>query len=186
MEEILNSLSTYGYIILFLYSIGGGFVALAAAGVMAYAGKMDLELSILIALAANFTGDSILFYMGRYNKKEVHNYLKKHRRKLAFSHLLIKRHGSKVILFQKFVYGIKTLIPIAIGLTKYDLKRFTVYNLGSSIIWAVVVGYAGFYGGDAVMRIAGYSSGHPYLPPLIMVIVLGLIWFYLSRVTRKA
>lgn len=185
MEDILNSLSTYGYIILFLYSIGGGFVALAAAGVMAYAGKMDLELSILIAMIANFLGDSILFYLGRYNKKEVHGYLRKHRRKLAFSHLLIKKHGSKMILVQKFVYGIKTLIPIAIGLTKYDLKRFTFYNFGSSVIWSIVVGYIGFFGGDLVMRVAGYSSEHPYLPPVIMLALLGGTWFYLSRVTRK-
>ncbi|RUM61277.1 MAG: DedA family protein, partial [Sulfurimonas sp.] len=28
MEEMLSNLSTYGYIILFLYSFGGGFIAL--------------------------------------------------------------------------------------------------------------------------------------------------------------
>jgi len=185
VEDILNSLSTYGYIILFLYSLGGGFVAIAAAGVLSYAGKMDLELSILIAAVANFFGDMVLFYMGRYNKKDIYGYMRKHRRKLAFSHILIKRHGSKVILFQKFVYGIKTLIPIAIGLTKYDMTKFTIYNLGSSALWSVAVGSAGFFGGEVVIRAVDYTAENPYVLPLFMLTLIGGIWFYLGRVTKK-
>ena len=48
MEGIIDSLSTYGYIILFLYSLGGGMVAIIAAGILSYAGKMDLNTSIVI------------------------------------------------------------------------------------------------------------------------------------------
>ena len=33
MSEMLTTLSTYGYIILFLYTLGGGMVAIIAAGV---------------------------------------------------------------------------------------------------------------------------------------------------------
>jgi len=185
LEDILSSLATYGYIVVFLYSLGGGFVALAAAGVLAYAGKMDLTTAIVVATLANFIGDTILFYLGRYNKHDIYGYLKKHRRKLAFSHILIKRHGSKVIVFQKFVYGIKTLVPLAIGVTKYPFGKFTVYNAGSSILWGVSVGSAGYFGGEMVMRLVGYSSEHPYLPPMIILTLIGTLWWYMNHVTRK-
>ena len=131
---MLNNLSTYGYIVLFLYSLGGGFVALLGAGVLSFMGKMDLSLSIAIAFSANFIGDSLMFYMSRYHKKEMMEYFRKHRPKLAFSHLLLKKHGSWIIIIKKFIYGLKTLVPIAVGLTKYDFWKFSGYNaLGAAI-----------------------------------------------------
>ena len=66
---MFSSLSTYGYIGLFLYSLGGGFVGLLAAGVLSYAGKMDLGTSIAVAFFANFLGDMLLFICHAIRKK---------------------------------------------------------------------------------------------------------------------
>ena len=48
---MLTSLSTYGYLVVFLYSLGGGMVAIIAAGVLAHLGKMDITVSIVLAAA---------------------------------------------------------------------------------------------------------------------------------------
>jgi membrane protein DedA with SNARE-associated domain len=185
MQDMLTNLATYGYIVLFLYSLGGGFVALMAAGVLAYAGKMDLGLSIAVAFAANFIGDTLLFYMARYHKSEMMNYLHKHRRKLALSHILMKRYGSWIIIMQKFVYGIKTLIPLAIGLTKYDFVKFSVLNLVAALLWAVVIGIASYLAGDVLMRAYEVVAERPYIAPIILLLLGGGLWLYLSRATRK-
>ena len=37
MEELIRD---WGYIVLFLYSFGGGFLALAVAGVLSYSGEL--------------------------------------------------------------------------------------------------------------------------------------------------
>ncbi len=185
MEDIFSSLTTYGYIALFLYSLGGGFVGLIAAGVLSFAGKMDITLSIMIALVANFLGDMLLFYMTRYQKGDMMNYLKKHRRKLALSHILMKRHGDWVIFLQKYVYGIKTLIPLAIGLTKYDLKRFTLLNLAASTLWALVVGYGAYLSGNAFLQAYEVILQRPYIAPLILLCFAGILWLYLSQATKK-
>lgn len=185
MDDMLNNLSTYGYIVLFLYSLGGGFVALLGAGVLSFMGKMDLSLSIAIAFSANFIGDSLMFYMSRYHKREMMEYFKKHRRKLAFSHLLLKKHGSWIIIVKKFVYGLKTLVPLAVGLTKYDFWKFSAYNAIGALIWAVVVGGLSFLFGGALIE--GYKtlSDKPYLAPVMLIIIGGSIWIYLSRATKK-
>ena len=80
MQDILTNLSTYGYIILFLYSLGGGMVAIIGAGLLSFEGNMNLTLSVIIAAIANFIGDMILVYMGRYNKSSVMPYFKSHKR----------------------------------------------------------------------------------------------------------
>ncbi len=185
MEDTFSNLATYGYIGLFLYSLGGGFVALIGASVLAFMGKMDLTLVILIAFVANALGDILLFYMARYQKPMMMDGLRKHRRKLALSHILMKKYGSWIILFQKFVYGIKTLIPIAIGLTKYDFKQFAILNVASSAVWALSIGFASYYSGSVLVKVAEAIGEKPWIAPVILVVVAGGLWFYLTQATKK-
>ncbi len=185
MEDILSSLTTYGYIILFVYSFGGGMLAIIAAGVLSYAGKMDLTTSIVVAAFANVIGSSFLFYMGRYNKKALMPYIKDHRRKLALSHILMKKYGDKIIFLQKFIYGLKTLVPMTIGLTKYPQTKFHIINTISAILWAVILGVGSYKIGDILMRIANYFSENTMLAPLILLSIIGIIWFYFQYATKK-
>ena len=185
MEDIINSLSTYGYIILFAYSFGGGMVAIIAAGVLSYAGKMDITTSIIVAGFANVLGSSFLFYMGRYNKNALMPYIKAHRRKLALSHILMKKQGDKIIFIQKFVYGLKTLVPMTIGITKYPQAKFHLLNTLSAMVWATVLGLGSYTAGELLMQIAAYFSDNTFMAPVILFSILGLIWFYFQKATQK-
>jgi len=185
MEETFTNLETYGYIGLFLYSLGGGFVALLGAGVLSFMGKMDLATSMSVAFVANVLGDILLVYLARYQKSMMMEGLRKHRRKLALSHLLMKKHGSWIILIQKFVYGIKTLIPIAIGLTKYDFKKFIILNTLSSVVWVVVVGLGSYYSGAVLVKFASVIGDKPWIAPLILIVLGGLTWLYMEQATKK-
>ncbi|MEA3330452.1 MAG: DedA family protein [Campylobacterota bacterium] len=185
MEDTFSNLETYGYIGLFLYSLGGGFVALIGAGVLSFMGKMDLTTSIAIAFLANALGDVLLFYMARYQKSMMMEGLRKHRRKLALAHVMMKKNGSWIILIQKFVYGIKTLIPIAIGLTKYDFKKFAILNVGSSAIWALAFGLGSYYSGSALVKFAEIIGDKPWIAPLILVVFGGALWLYMTQATKK-
>ncbi|MGP1580088.1 MAG: DedA family protein [Wolinella sp.] len=185
MQETLNSLATYGYIFLFFYSLGGGFVGLVAASVLSYAGKMDITLAIIIASVANFLGDMGLFYLARYQKNEVMRSLIKQRRKLALSHLWMRRYGDVVIFIQKYIYGIKTLIPIAIGFSKYNLWRFCFYNILASVLWGLVIGLGGYVSGELFIRLFEAIAEHPYLMPLLMLGLLGGLWLWMGRVSKK-
>jgi membrane protein DedA with SNARE-associated domain len=185
MDDMLNNLATYGYLVVFLYSLGGGFVALLGAGVLSYMGKMDISLSISIAFIANFIGDSLMFYMSRYHKHEMMEHLRKHRRKLAFSHLLLKRNGSWIIVIKKFIYGLKTLVTLAIGLTKYSFWKFTAYNALGSAIWALIVGGGSYLFGGALIEGYKIVADKPYLAPIMLVVVGGSVWLYLSQATKR-
>lgn len=185
MDDMLNNLSTYGYAVVFLYSLGGGMIALIGAGVLSFMGKMDLTLSIAIAFTANVIGDALMFYLSRYHKSEMMEYFKKHKRKLAFSHLLLKRHGSWIIMIKKFIYGLKTLVPLAIGLTKYDFWKFMGYNVIGAAIWAISVGGFSYLFGGALIEGYKMVSDKPWLAPLALLAIGGTLWLYLSAATKK-
>jgi membrane protein DedA with SNARE-associated domain len=185
VEEILTSLATYGYIVLFLYSFGGGMVAIIAAGVLSYQGAMNLEISIAVAASANFIGDTTLSILSRYNREAVMPYIKKHRRKLALGHILMKKYGDKIIIIKKFIYGLKTLIPIAVGLTKYPLLKFNILNFIAAIIWALSLGYGSYYAGEYFTKIFHALEDKPYLAPVILLFLIYLIWLYFQKTTKK-
>lgn len=147
MEDLIRD---WGYIILFLYSFGGGFLALVVAGILAFSGELNIFLVIIVAGVANFIGDQFLFTIARKNKAQAKKMMQKHRRKIAMAHLMMRRYGSWVIFLQKYIYGIKTLIPLAMGLTKYDYKKFILFNVFATALWAIVIGMASYMMGDLV------------------------------------
>ncbi len=185
MEDTFSNLETYGYIGLFLYSIGGGFAAIVVAGVLSFMGKMDITLSVAIAFVANTLGSFMLFYMARYQKAMMMEGLKKHRRKLALAHLLLKKNGPWIIVVQKFIYGIKTIIPIALGLTKYDFKKFAIYNVIGAALWAGVFGVGSYMGGSVLVKFTEYITTNPWIAPLLLVTFGSTLWLYLSKATKK-
>lgn len=189
MENIGEYLISYGYLFLFLYSLGGGFVALVVAGAFSQTGSMqnplDIQLVVLTAFIANFLGDNLLIYMSKYQKKDFMVYVSKHKRKLALCKIWIKKYEYSVIFIQKFLYGIKTLIPIAIGLSGYNVKKFIIINFFASALWAVSVGYASYYLSLYVQNLFSFFDDKPYLPILILAGTLLGFFFVISKVAQK-
>lgn len=173
MEEFIRD---WGYIALFLYSFGGGFVGLVLAGVLSYAGDLNIVVCMIVAGSSNFIGDQFLFYMARTNKSYANETMKKYGRKVALAHLLMRKYGSPVVFIQKYIYGIKTLIPLAMGLTKYSFKKFTVYNALAAAVWAVVIGGVSYLMGEIILT---YAEEYKYYGiAVILAIVLSVSYYF--------
>ncbi|MCH5322677.1 MAG: DedA family protein [Helicobacter sp.] len=185
MQETMDLIAKYGYVILFLYSLGGGFIAIVGASVLSYLGKMDLILSLSVASLGNFIGDSVLFYLTRYQKKEMLPYLTKHRRKLAYIHLLMRKYGSVILVIKKYIYGFKTLVPLAVALTKYSFLKFSLYNAVGAILWSLSFGLGGYFLSEIMILGIDKLGEYPYLAPIFVLFLFGGIWFWLKSVSKK-
>jgi len=175
MEDLIKD---WGYIVLFLYSFGGGFLALAVAGVLSYAGELNIYITLIVAGSANFIGDQFLFLLARNNKDQAKAMMGKHKRKIALAHLMMRKYGSVVIFLQKYVYGIKTLIPLAMGLTKYDVKKFMFFNVFATILWTLIVGIASYMLGELVYT---YTEQFKTYGIALVVIILLTISYYFKK-----
>jgi len=185
MEDIFHSLTTYGYIALFLYSLGGGFFGLVAAGALSYLGKMDIVISMLVVFVANYLGDMVLFYMARYNQEMIAPYMKSHRRKFALSHLLVKKYGDFAVFIQKFIYGVKTLVPIAMGLSKYSFVKFGLLNIPATALFVLFFGLLSYKGGEHIVSLFAKLKETPWILPLVLVTLIGGLWYYFEKATKK-
>ena len=184
-DKFIHLLKTYGYIILFIWSIAEGETGLIMAGILSYTGDMNLFLAIFIAVLGGFVGDQIYFYIGRFNKSYVHRKFKGQRRKVALAHILLKKYGWPIIFLQRYMYGMRTIIPISIGLTRYNAKTFALINLTSAWCWATVTIVSAWYFGEQILQIIVWAKNHWYLMLPFAVILGGGILYYLNKVTEK-
>lgn len=184
-EKFIYLLKQYGYVILFVWSMLEGEMGLIMAGLMAHDGSMNVLIAIFIAGLGGFAGDQVYFYIGRFNKESVLKKLKGQRRKFAFAHLLLKKHGWPIIFTQRYMYGMRTIIPISIGLTKYDAKKFAFINLISAWMWAAITILPVWYFGDEIMFILHWAKEHWYTAIPIALLFGGGIIYMFNNATKK-
>jgi len=169
----IDWLKEYGYIVLFAWSILEGELGLIMAGIMSHTGDMFLPLAIVVGAFGGFVGDQIYFYIGRFNKKYIHNKIRSQRTKFALAHLLLKKYGWPIIFAQRYMYGMRTIIPMAIGLTKYSSRQFAIINFVSAIFWASITIIPAYFYGNELLNLLKWIKAHWYFAiPLIIIIVV--------------
>jgi len=183
-DNLIHLLEKYGYIILFVWSIFEGETGLVMAGILSYTGSMNLGLSILVGALGGFTGDQIYFYLGKINKKWILEEFKTHKRKFARARLLIKKFGAWVIFLQRFIYGMRTIIPMTIGLSGYDVRKFAIINFFSAIVWAGVTIIPSYFFGDKLLEVLKWLKHHWYIG-ITGFIILILIFSYINKKEDK-
>jgi membrane protein DedA with SNARE-associated domain len=175
-DLLIGWLREYGYIVLFFWSILEGEMGLIMAGIFSHMGDMSLPISIAVGGFGGFIGDQIYFYIGRFNKRYIHNKLRSQRRKFAIAHLLLKKYGWPVIFVQRYMYGMRTVIPMAIGLTQYSSRQFAFINFISAIFWASITIIPAYYYGEDILTILKWIKGHWFFAiPMIALAVWGII-----------
>ncbi len=138
----------FGYLAVFIGTFLEGETILVVAGFAAYEAYLELPFVIVAAFFGSLFGDQLYFFIGRYKGESL---LKKYRswepRVIRFRKLMA-RHETWFILAFRFLYGLRTVAPFAIGLSSVSLKKFILLNILSAAIWAVTLGVLGFFFGQ--------------------------------------
>ena len=175
MESIIQD---WGYLALAMYSFGGGMLGLAVASVFAFTGELNIYYVIAVAFVSNFVGDQFLFYIARNNKEQAMQMMQKHEKKIKIAHNMMEKYGWLTIILQKYIYGIKTLIPLIIGITEYNKTKFMIFNLVGAIIWSLVVGLTAYYMGQIFLDALGEYKNYA------IVLVLGIISLIIYKLNK--
>jgi membrane protein DedA with SNARE-associated domain len=178
-------LKEYGYVILFLWSILEGESGLIMAGVLSHTGDMQYLISVFVAGLGGFAGDQLYFYLGRFNKGFIQRKLHKQRRKFAIAHVLLKKYGWPIIFMQRYMYGLRTVIPISIGITKYSAKRFALINLLSAWVWAAITITPAYLFGEDILNLLSMTEAHWYFALPVAALFLYGVHSYFHKLERR-
>lgn len=147
MEELI---ARFGYLAVLAGTFFEGETVPVLAGFAANQGLLRLDLVMLCAFAGSFCGDQLWFWIGRRYGK---TWLAKHPKSAAAADKvgrLLDRWGDWFVLSFRFLYGLRAVSPVAIGLSSISALRFAVLNLISAAVWAVAVGSLGYAFGQAI------------------------------------
>ena len=139
MNDAVNHwIAGYGVLGVFLAAAIEGELGVVIGGAMAHLGEMNAFHVILAAWSAAFLSTEIFFTLGRWQRDHrwVHKVTDK--RGFALAIKWIDRHPTLFALFYRFVYGMRIVGPVALSLSHIDARRFAMFNLCTSLVWAIV------------------------------------------------
>ena len=179
MEILLNQ---YGYLAIFVLTLFEGETVLIIAGILAYQGVLNIELSILSAFLGSTVGDQMFFHFARH---EGYRFVKRFKYiwgGLPRAEELVKHHGTYIVLFARYLYGLRLALVTMCGLLKMRPIKFTIYNVGAALIWAVSYGFLGYFFSEAIESIAGLKN---FEFILAAAIAIAAIIYWILRTTRS-
>jgi len=177
-------ISDYGYISVLIGTFLEGETILIIAGFMAHRGYLDLPLVILAAFIGTLIGDQLYFYIGRTKGKVFLEKRPKWQFKVNRVQRLMEKHQTLLILGFRFIYGIRTVTPFILGMSKVSPLKYLFLNSCGALIWAIVFGVAGYYFGFTLEILMGKIKKYEVFIILGMIIVSILFWI-LYKIKEK-
>lgn len=170
-------LHQYGYALIFLGTLAEGETLLMLGGYFAHRGYLDLGGVILTSFIAAVCGDQLFFHLGRRHAKGLLERFPRLRDKVNFALRRVEDHQVKIVLSMRFLWGLRIALPVALGLTTMDARRFFWLNLLSAAVWSNVFAFVGFGTSKLVSQIV--DNLHHYEKWLFLaaaLVVAGVLW----------
>ncbi|WP_242097185.1 MULTISPECIES: DedA family protein [unclassified Sphingomonas] len=178
-------IARYGLAAIFLGAGLEGETAVVTGGLIAHHGLVSPIGAGLAAITGSFTADQLFFLIGRRFRNSAR--VRRARERPAFGRALeaLERHPIAFILGFRFIYGLRTISPIAIGTSKVPTATFVPLNAISAIVWGAAFTAIGYVFGNGFERLLGRILPHHRFVLLGgAIIVIAAVAFAVSRLLR--
>ena len=183
--DLAALLHHYGYLLIFFGTFAEGESLLVLGGYFAHRGYLELGRVIVTAFIAAVCGDQLFFYMGRHHAKGLLERFPRLREKVNIALLRIEHHQNKVVLCMRFLWGLRIALPLALGLTNMNARRFLWLNLLSAAVWSTVFALAGFGTGRLFANVVADMHSYEKWIALGLVLVGGVVLALRWRVPQR-
>lgn len=176
-------LQHFGYPAVFLDAFLEGEMSLVLAAYLALRGYLEIEPVMFLAFLGTYASDQFWYFLGRRHGRRI---LARRPRWQALADKtlpLVRRHPDLWVLCFRFIYGLRTVMPIALGLTGYPWGRYLALTAIGAGLWAAALGLAAYHIGAALEALLG-DMRVAQLLLLGALVLLGVsLWLY--RRTRR-
>lgn len=162
---------------------------LFVAGALAGAGFLNIEILLLLLLAAAILGDSVNYWIGHRIGMKIfeHNYTLVRRDHLETTEQYFERYGGMTIVIARFVPFIRTFAPFLAGVGKMQYRLFLAYNISGAVLWILGFTLAGYFFGSIPLVKENFSLIIYAIIGLSMLVVGSVVWnVYRTMRAKKA
>lgn len=168
----------YGHTAVFLGTLLEGETVLLLAGFAAHRGYLDFTAVLAVAWLGAVLGDQFYYWLGRRHGDWLLSRYPRRAPAVERALALIARHPIKIIFTMRFAWGLRTALPIAIGMSRVPRARFLLFNGLSAAVWAPLVAGAGWAFGAVLTRHLGdlQRLEHGLIAAVILLAVALHLW----------
>lgn len=175
--NIDSLLQGHVYTAIIVGSLVEGETAVVLAGFAAHQGYAPWWSVTLLAATINFCWDQAYFALGRWRGAWLIDRSPYLAAGIARMRPHLARRRRWVIFGVRFMYGLRTAGPIALGIAGTPWREFVLFNALGAMTWAALFSALGFVFGRAISRLVG-EIAH-YEAQAVLVILCGGLAVYL-------
>lgn len=176
LDNIINS---YGYAFILLGTFLEGETVLILGGVAAKMGFLKLQWVVGTAFIGTVCGDQLFYYLGRYFGARLLAKKPKWQAKTERVRQVFNRYHIAVLLGFRFVYGLRSVTPFALGSGKLvSPLRFLFFDTVGAVLWSVSIGSAAYAFGSAVELILGDLQHYQLSVMLFIAVASFFAWLW--------
>ncbi|WP_294237861.1 VTT domain-containing protein [uncultured Sphingomonas sp.] len=150
-----------------------GETAVVTGGILAHQGLIAWPAAFFAAAIGSFVADQIFFTFGR--RARDGRWVRKLKRRRVYTRVtrLMERYPVGFIFGFRFLYGLRTISPVALGTSTVSTRLFVAVNAASAACWAAMFTGIGYLFGEAFQELA--ARYRPSLAHILMAAALVMV-----------
>lgn len=155
MTVLEGLIGSYGLLAVLLGTFFEGETILVLGGLAAHRGYLSLGSVIAVGFLGSFVGDQFYFQLGRWHGAALIAKRPAWHARVQRAQRVLERHHIAFILGFRFLYGLRTISPFAIGMSEVPIQRYLILNFLGGLVWSVAVAMLGYSVGGGAEALIG-------------------------------
>lgn len=177
--------SRYGYVAVLIGTFLEGETILVLGGLAAHRDLLWLPGVMLCGFVGSLTSDQLFFFLGRRRGPAFVARRPRLARQVERVHTLVQRYDTLLILSFRFLYGLRNVTPLALGMSGVPVAKFAVLNAVGAAVWAIAVAALGWYVGSAAKELLGHLERYELRVAAAIIVAGAVLWLWRHAVQRR-
>ena len=178
-------IAQFGYPALAIGLLFEGETMLVLGAFMAHRGYLNLAVVILLGWIVSFSSDQFFFWLGRTKGSQFLETRPAWKPHVEKAKSLLGWNTTLLFLSIRFMYGLRTVLPFVIGMSKFDAKKFVSLNFIGALLWALTFGLAGHFIGHLMTLVFEDVKEHELVISIGIILVGVGIWLFRLYADRR-
>jgi membrane protein DedA with SNARE-associated domain len=177
---IKHLIETYGVLAVFVGTIFEGETIVILAALAANQGYLPLWQVVLAAFAGACSADQFYFFLGRWQGRSLISKRPAWQKRSEKATRLIERFHVWIIPAIRYLYGMRSVLCILIGMSRVSGWTFAILNTAGVAVWTILTCFGGYYMGRAMKVIRKYE-----MAVVVLLAVVGLATLIFKHYRRR-
>jgi membrane protein DedA with SNARE-associated domain len=161
VNDVVEYIHQYGdlfYLITFVWAALEGETFVIFAGFAVQRGYLNGEALVVAAWLGSAFGDQVCFWLGRCYGTRLLERSPKLKKPVETAIGWLENYAIAFILCYRFMYGVRNVSGIAIGMSHLPWQTFALWNAIAAFVWAVAFTLVGYFFGDAIAHLQKHDA----------------------------